>query len=185
MPLKRRTQKMFDSVTERIKNQTQGGLKVNPETGVKYEEPLEEKHPGLTIGLMAAQPGTILEKVLAPSVYKGMAKSILNKDPESLLAYMTPSKIPGPVGELITGLNDSKTVIKSPIVVERTDRLSDAYKRFIDPTFKKKIPRDNPSTFKRYTTKEEYLEALKNTKTNSPNGNIENIGGFSKIGEGA
>ena len=93
MPLKRRTQKMFDSVTERIKNQTQGGLKVNPETGIRYEEPLEEKHPGLTIGLMAAQPGTILEKVLAPSVYKGMVKSIGEGNlSEALMAGMTPVK---------------------------------------------------------------------------------------------
>lgn len=93
MPLKRRTQKMFDSVTERIKNQTHGGLKVNPETGVRYEEPLEEKHPGLTIGVMAVQPGTILEKVLAPSVYKGMINSINEGNlSEALMAGMAPVK---------------------------------------------------------------------------------------------
>lgn len=96
MPLKRRTQKMFDSVTERIKNQTQGGLKVNPETGVRYEEPLEEKHPGLTVGVMAAQPGTILEKILAPMVYKGMAQSISEGNlSEALMASVAPVKIKG------------------------------------------------------------------------------------------
>lgn len=96
MPLKlrnRQRQKMFDSVTERIRNQTQGGLKVNPETGVRYEEPLEEKHPGLTVGLMAAQPGTILEKVLAPSVYKGMINSINEGNlSEALMASVAPVK---------------------------------------------------------------------------------------------
>lgn len=87
MPLKRRTQKMFDSVTEQIKNQTQGGLKVNPETGVRYEEPLEEKHPGLAIGVMAAQPGTILEKLLAPSIYTGMLNSAKNGNLSEALVY--------------------------------------------------------------------------------------------------
>ena len=94
MPLKRRRQKMFDSVTERIKNQTQGGLKVNPETGVRYEEPLEEKHPLLTVGVMAAQPGTIVEKALAPMVYKGMIQSAAEGNlSEALMAGMTPVKV--------------------------------------------------------------------------------------------
>ena len=88
--LKRITQqnqrkRMFSDVTDKIQNQ--GGLKVNPETGVRYEEPLEEKHPAMDVALAVAQPGTIVEKALAPMVYKSILNSATNGDLSEALIY--------------------------------------------------------------------------------------------------
>lgn len=76
---------MFSDVTDKIQNQ--GGLKVNPETGVRYEEPLEEKHPAMDVALAVAQPGTIVEKALAPMVYKSILNSATNGDLSEALIY--------------------------------------------------------------------------------------------------
>lgn len=87
----RQRKRMLSDVTNKIQNQ--GGLKVNPETGVRYEEPLEEKHPAMDVALAVSQPGTIVEKALAPIVYKGMAKSISEGNlSEALMSGIAPVK---------------------------------------------------------------------------------------------
>jgi hypothetical protein len=77
----RRLQKMFDSVTEQLRNVgTNNGIQVDPVTGVKYEQPLVPEEPLMNAALMAAQPGTIVEKAIAPSVYRGIAEGLANGD---------------------------------------------------------------------------------------------------------
>ena len=81
----KKTQKMFDAVTERLMSNG-NGLMVDPETGVKYEQPLVEEHPLADLAMMYAQPGSIAMKVMAPSVYKGMARDIVSGDFDAIQA---------------------------------------------------------------------------------------------------
>ena len=113
MPVKRRRQEMYDSVKDRIIQEANAkSVYTNPKVG---ETPLEEKHPGLTIGVMAAQPGTILEKALAPMVYKGMAQSISEGNlSEALMASLTPVKVSG-----LPQTTQSITHVKGPKQIKR------------------------------------------------------------------
>lgn len=83
-----RLQKMFDSVTERLRNAgTSNGIQVDPVTGAKYELPLEVIHPELDVALTYAQPGSIATKLFAPSAYKGMVSGLAKGEGSQALIY--------------------------------------------------------------------------------------------------
>ena len=77
----KKTQKMFDSVTDDIikdgQKQTQN-ISTAGGFAHRYEEPLKDKHPGLDLALMYAQPGNILAKLMAPSMAKGTVYGLMN-----------------------------------------------------------------------------------------------------------
>lgn len=81
MPIDKKTQKMFDSVTDDIikdgQKQTQNISTVGG-FAHRYEEPLKDEHPGLNLALMYAQPGNILAKLMAPSMAKGTIYGLMN-----------------------------------------------------------------------------------------------------------
>lgn len=83
----RKTQRLFNNVTKSLLTQN-NGLKRDPETGVLYEEPLKDEHPGLDLALMYAQPGNIIAKTLAPSMAKGMVEGIRNGNAQQALLSM-------------------------------------------------------------------------------------------------
>lgn len=83
----KKTQQMFDRVTNRIANQNKG-ISISPATGLRYEEPLKDEHPGLDLALMYAQPGNIIIKALAPSMAKGFVEGIRNGDTEQAMLSM-------------------------------------------------------------------------------------------------
>jgi hypothetical protein len=86
----KKTQQMFDRVTNRIANQNKG-VAISPATGLRYEEPLKDEHPGLDLALMYAQPGNIIIKALAPSMAKGFVEGIAtgNTD-QAMLSMLVP-----------------------------------------------------------------------------------------------
>lgn len=81
MPIDKKTQKMFDSVTDKIikdgQKQTQN-ISTAGGFAHRYEKPLKDKHPGLDLALMYAQPGNILAKLMAPSMAKGTVYGLMN-----------------------------------------------------------------------------------------------------------
>lgn len=83
----RKTQRLFNNVTKSLLTQN-NGLKRDSETGVLYEEPLKDEHPGLDLALMYAQPGNIVAKVFAPSMAKGLVEGIRNGDTEQAMLSM-------------------------------------------------------------------------------------------------
>lgn len=49
------------------------------------EEPLVQEHPLMNAVLMISQPGTVLEKAIAPSVYRGMVRGLANGEGSNAL----------------------------------------------------------------------------------------------------
>lgn len=91
----RKTQRLFNNVTKSLLTQN-NGLKRDPETGVLYEEPLKDEHPGLDLTLMYAQPGNIITKTLAPSMAKGIVEGIRNGDTQqAILSMLIPEEVKG------------------------------------------------------------------------------------------
>lgn len=95
----RKTKRLFDNVTKSLLTQNKG-LKRDPETGVLYEEPLKNIHPGLDLALMYAQPGSIIIKALAPPMAKSTLNSIKNGN---ILEAFSPG-IKSTIGAEILGL---------------------------------------------------------------------------------
>lgn len=86
---RKKQQQMFDEVTSEI---LEGAKRA--ETGRasgigNTDYPLVDKHPGLDAALIAAQPGGILAKALAPSAYRGIVEGLANG--ESALEAMSPA----------------------------------------------------------------------------------------------
>lgn len=65
--------KLFDKVTKHILQDVKTQKK--PEDTIK-DSPLQVEHPAANIALMIAQPGSVVEKLLAPSAYKGLFNAI-------------------------------------------------------------------------------------------------------------
>ena len=90
MPDKKK-QKFFDNVTDAlIRERNTKSMLVSPITGLRYEQPLKDEHPGLDLTLMYAQPGSIIAKAFAPSMAKGMVGAIASGDTESLMGSFIP-----------------------------------------------------------------------------------------------
>ena len=88
MPKKDKTQKFFDSVTlDIIKEGNKKYRNIDPTTGVRYEQPLTIEHPELDVALSVAQPGTLLEKAMAPGVYKSIVNGLANGEGSQALFY--------------------------------------------------------------------------------------------------
>jgi len=83
----RKTQRLFDNVTKSLLTQN-NGLKRDPETGIPYEDPLKDEHPGLDLALTWAQPGNIVVKALAPSMANGIVEGIRNGNTQQALLSM-------------------------------------------------------------------------------------------------
>jgi len=83
----KKTQQMFDRVTNRIANQNKG-VSISPATGLRYEEPLKDEHPGLNLALMYAQPGNIIAKLFAPSMAKGFVEGIATGNTDQAMFSM-------------------------------------------------------------------------------------------------
>lgn len=113
MPIDKKTQKMFDSVTDNIikdgQKQTQN-ISTAGGFAHRYEEPLKDEHPGLNLALMYAQPGNILAKLMAPSMAKGMVNSIASGDTEGLLAVVVPGGTQ--LKATVAAKNAPKSVVK-------------------------------------------------------------------------
>ena len=90
----RKQQRMFDAVTEQLRNSgTNNGIQIDPETGAKYELPLETEEPLMNAALVATQPGSIVTKALAPAAYKGLINAAGSGDiSEALLLNLLPVK---------------------------------------------------------------------------------------------
>lgn len=79
MPImSRRQQKFNDSVTNKILKQAELKNKYNNKT--IDDLPLQDKHPGLDLALMYAQPGNIIAKAFAPSMAKGFVNGLRQGD---------------------------------------------------------------------------------------------------------
>ena len=113
MPIDKKTQKMFNSVTDNIikdgQKQTQN-ISTAGGFAHRYEEPLKDEHPGLNLTLMYAQPGNILAKLMAPSMAKGMVNSIASGDTEGILAAVIPGGTQ--LKTIAAAKNASKSVVK-------------------------------------------------------------------------
>ena len=108
----KKTQQMFDRVTNRIANQNKG-VSISPATGLRYEEPLKDEHPGLNLALMYAQPGNIIIKALAPSMAKGFVEGIATGNTEqAMLSMLVPE---GNVVKSLTKVKPETIPAKKPI----------------------------------------------------------------------
>ena len=99
----KRTRKLFDSVTSKIlQNDSAKNKNISSTTGIRYEQPLKDVHPGLNLALMYAQPGNIVAKVFAPSMAKGFVEGVKSGDTQQALLSM-----------LVPGGNATKSLAKS------------------------------------------------------------------------
>lgn len=99
----KKEQKKYDKITRELLDefsQKQSNISTNGGFSHRVEEPLKDEHPALDLALMYAQPGSIVEKLIAPS----MAKSALNsiKDGNVLEAFSPTIK--STIGAEILGL---------------------------------------------------------------------------------
>lgn len=65
--------KLFNKVTKHILQDAETQKK--PGDPIK-DSPLQVEHPTANIALMIAQPGSVVEKLLAPSAYKGLSTAV-------------------------------------------------------------------------------------------------------------
>lgn len=84
----RKEQKKFDNVTQELLNdfnKQQSNISTNGGFTHRMEEPLKDEHPELDLALITAQPGSILTKLMAPSMARGMIDSIRNRDVQQVM----------------------------------------------------------------------------------------------------
>lgn len=99
----RQLNNLISSATDLITRQQNNGA--SPQTGLRYEEPLKVEHPVMTAAVIAAQPGTAVEKVLAPLMIKGTAQALAEGDvqaaltPVAVKGVSTVSKVAKPLTE--------------------------------------------------------------------------------------
>lgn len=88
MAKKNNEQKLFNSVTDTLlKELDNRSASRSLLTGIPAEQPLEVEHPAMDAALMYAQPGSLLTKLMAPSVYRGVARGLSNGDGVQALIY--------------------------------------------------------------------------------------------------
>lgn len=106
MPLKRKEQKLYDSITEKLKQQFEVEDRVKAR--IPYDQPIEPEYPEMDLALAIVQPGTLLEKALAPSMYKDLINGIGTGNLGELYSYVTPIKMHNVVSK------PAKVTIKDP-----------------------------------------------------------------------
>lgn len=66
-------------------NKQRSGISIDGGFIHRTEEPLKDEHLGLDIALIVAQPGSILTKLMAPSMARGMIDLIRNGDIQQVM----------------------------------------------------------------------------------------------------
>lgn len=110
--LDKKKQKLFDSVTDALITEANNrDSNRSALTGLPHEEPLKDEYPLMDAAIMAAQPGGIATKVMAPSVYKGILGGVASGEgAQALVQGLVPE------GNIFKQLKNNKAVFNRKVV---------------------------------------------------------------------